>query len=145
MIAGLLLAERIPVILSTSMIGLLLLAIVTTPALTLFRNFLARKDLLVFSLAYLILIFSFFYSESYDYLLERLQIKIPLLVLPFAAASLEISHSQFKRLLAAFMIIILGVSLFTFLNYLTNQQEITEAYLRSKIMPGPVNHYPFSR
>ncbi len=133
-----------PALLSISMIGFILITILSNSTSELFKNFVYRKDLLIISITYVYLLSSFFYSDNYTYLFERLQIKLPFLMLPLVAASIKLNRRDIHILYFIFYVCTIVVAAYIFGNYVLNYENINEAYLRSKVMPTPINHIRFS-
>ena len=138
-------SERAPALLSIVMGGQLLSVFLLTPTRTLILNFVRNRAALIFTLGYLSLLFSFFYSDDYGYLWERLQIKLPLLLYPIAWANVgKFSESQLKLIFYTLVVTIVvsccGILIYYFIHF----EEVNQLYLQSKIMPGPINHIRFS-
>ncbi|TAE89055.1 MAG: O-antigen ligase domain-containing protein [Bacteroidetes bacterium] len=138
-------SERAPALLSIVMGGQLLSVFLLTPTKNLILNFVRNRAALIFTLGYVSLWFSFFYSDDYGYLWERLQIKLPLLLYPIAWANVgKFSESQLKLIFYTLVVTIVvsccGILIYYFIHF----EEVNQLYLQSKIMPGPINHIRFS-
>lgn len=133
-----------PFLLSISMGMLFVFTFLTTPTRLFFSNFFSRKDLLALSFVFIYLFAGFINSAHYDYLFQRLQIKLPFLLLPVCAASISLSKKSFHCILLVFVLCTFIVGLYTFGNYLVYYAEINAAYLKSKVMPTPMNHVRYS-
>jgi CDP-diglyceride synthetase len=97
-------AERAPAFLSIAMIGQLLSVILFTKPVRLWQNFYHNKAFFYFSFCYLFLLLSLFYSSNMHYLLERLQIKIPLLLYALVIPSIgTLSQVQKKSIFYSFI------------------------------------------
>ncbi|MCX6186349.1 MAG: hypothetical protein NTU43_05020, partial [Bacteroidetes bacterium] len=128
---------------SISMIGLALTAIFTLKKNGIKSKLLSRKDLLVLTGLFLFLIPSFFYSSNIHYLLERIQIQIPFLILPLAFIFFKpLSNRQFMLIYYFFLLGIFIISLDAFINYLNNSEAINQLYLQSRVMPTIIKHHP---
>jgi O-antigen ligase len=142
---GIIAGEKAPAILSITMIGQLLSVLLLTHPKKLWCNFIKNKAMAFFSLSFLFLLLSFFYSDNLKYLGERLQIKVPVLLYALIWPSIgALSKKQFKVIfysLIGVCVISAGAIL---TNYALHFEEINQLYLQSKIMPGPINHIRYS-
>ncbi|MFN7311924.1 MAG: O-antigen ligase family protein [Bacteroidota bacterium] len=144
-LGGIIVAEKAPAILSIAMGSQLLCILLFTQPKSILRNLLSDKGLFIFCFGYLFLLSSFFYSNNYNYLFERLQIKIPLLIAPIIWASAPVFDLKRIRLVVfSFTGIIFITASGIILNYLMHYDAVNQMYLESKIMPGPINHIRFS-
>lgn len=142
---GLIMAEWAPALLSICMIGFIGSVLLTTKPVDLWQQFKQDKAMVWLTVSYLFLMPSFFYSENLSYLAQRLQIKLPFLLLPFIWPSVQpLPKKNIVIILYSFIGVVFVTCIATFTNYLMNYEEINELYLRSKIMPGPVSHVRFS-
>ena len=92
---GIIAGEKAQALLSIGMAAQLLSVLLFTSPKQIWTNFIGNKAMLLFSLCYLFLLLSFFYSDNKLYLLERLQIKIPLLLyVLFSLRFVNISTNQ---------------------------------------------------
>ena len=131
-------------ILSLTMILFLVSTILFNNPQNLFKNFLYRKEFLALSGVFIFLFIGFINSESYAYIFQRLQVKLPFLILPICAASAIISRKSFHTVLYVFIVTTFISCLYTFANYLFYFDQINASYLHSKVMPSPINHVRFS-
>jgi O-antigen ligase len=142
---GIIAGEKAPSILSITMIAQLLSVLLLTHPKKLWSNFINNKAMAFFSLSFLFLLLSFFYSDNLKYLGERLQIKVPILLYALIWPSIgALSKKQFKVIfysLVGICVISAGAIL---TNYALHFEEINQLYLQSKIMPGPINHIRYS-
>ncbi|MES2690310.1 MAG: O-antigen ligase family protein [Bacteroidota bacterium] len=138
-------AEKAPALLSIAMICQALSILIFTSPKKLLQNFAAQKPLVIFSFCYLFLLLSFFYSDNFTYLFERLQIKIPLLLYPLICPSIgRLSPNQKRMIMLTAIGVILGSVIGILINYMLHFDQINQLYLQSKIMPGPIHHIRFS-
>ncbi len=99
----------------------------------------------VFTLPFFIVLFSGLWSEDYGYWLERLRIKLPFLVLPFAfAAGPKFSERQRDLGWYFFLWVMFLACLYVLAVYLSDYQNINESLGRGQAMPTPSNHIRFS-
>lgn len=142
---GIIVGEKAPALLSISMIGQVLSIILLTHPKKLWTNFVANKSMLLFSLSFVFLLISFFYSENLKYLGERLQIKLPILLYALAWPSIgSLNTKQLKIIFYALVTVCVISTAGILTNYALHFDEINQLYLQSKIMPGPINHIRFS-
>ena len=142
---GIIAGEKAPVILSITMIGQLLSVLLLTHPKKLWRNFINNKAMAFFSLSFLFLLLSFFYSDNLKYLGERLQIKVPILLYALIWPSIGIlSKKQIKAIFYSLVSVCVISAGGILTNYALHFEEINQLYLQSKIMPGPINHIRFS-
>ncbi len=142
---------------SISMIGFLLLAIFerqpekgTFPRL---RNTFKDNCLQLWEKkAYFAVMIPFFlvlatatYSVDVDYTLERLRIKLPLLIFPFAFISMpHLKKKDYYGLLYFFFLLMTIAGIGVGINYGLHQVEINQALTQGKHVPTPINHIRFS-
>ncbi|RMF27176.1 MAG: O-antigen ligase family protein [Bacteroidetes bacterium] len=145
-------------ILSLAMIGLVALALfqlrIVGPRVALgwrktlrqqWRRFLAYRAWLFVSVPFLLVLLSVPWSSDWGYTLERLRIKLPFLVLPFAFASMPTLKK--REILAVFyfvQLIVGALALYVLANYLADFEAINEQIGRGQPMPTPSNHIRFS-
>lgn len=146
-----------PFLLSVSMIGLVIINVFNlkvSPKVSLsihpdlkngFQCFLNDKSFLVITTFFFIVFFSGVFTEDFNYWLERLRLKIPFLVLPFAFASLPTFSRRQYRGLFYFLLILLTVTCVGIgINYALNFEEIITNIKRGQPVPTPRNHIRFS-
>lgn len=147
LMAGIFLLEFARVLPSLAMGGLLLTALLSNSPAQLLRNFYSNKLLLVFSVSFLFLLPTYFYSDNTHYFWERIQIQAPTFALPFAFANLRsLSKKQYYAVLYVFIGFLLVVTLGSLFIYVANFEAINRSYLHSKVIPNPfhVNHVRLS-
>lgn len=107
--------------------------------------FVANKSYVWLTLSVFILPLYFLNSSDLHYYGERVLIRVPFLVLPFAFAGITLlSGRAYQKLLCLFAFLAFVVALGTFINYLFNIDAINESYLRAKVMPSILNHVRLS-
>lgn len=156
---GLLLVAMIysPFLLSVSMIMLVMIAVFDIqiePQFTVGLNpnlkknlgiFLANNAYLAVTLCFFIVLVSGLISEDFSYWLERLRLKLPFLVLPFAFASIQpLSQRQYFGLFYFLLLVIFLTSIGIGINYILHFDEIQVAIGRGQSIPTPRNHIRFS-
>ena len=145
-------------VLSVSMIGLLVLALfqleIEGPQVRVFirrnlkenfRGYWKYKAWLVVSVPFLIVLISALWSGDVDYSLERLRIKLPFLVLPFAFASMPpLRKNEIFTILYFLLVMMSIISLYVLTNFLVNFDEIMAQLGKGGHLPTPSNHIRFS-
>ena len=142
---------------SVSMIGLLVISVfhldlskgfplTFNPSLSSnFKKLLSSKVYLVVTVFFFLVLVSGLWSEDTNYLMERLRIKLPFLLLPFAFISIPpFSQRQYLSLFYFLIVLMFFSSLMVGTNYLLDFESITEAINRGKVIPTPMNHIRFS-
>ncbi len=110
-----------------------------------FQKLWKRKDLLALTAFFLLVFCSAIYSTDSTYLLERLRIKLPFLILPFAFVSIPSFNEKQYNSLFYFLIIIMTLSAISVgLNYLLDYENIHESMRRGQTIPTPMNHIRYS-
>ena len=145
-------------VLSVSMIALLALALfqleIDGPQVRVFfrktlkdnfRKYWKHKAWLAVSVPFLLVLISVLWSSDVDYTLERLRIKLPFLVLPFAFASMPALRKKEIFTILYFLLAMMSIiSLYVLTNFLVNFDEIMEQLGRGGHLPTPSNHIRFS-
>jgi len=100
---------------------------------------------LVITLYFWIVLFSFWQVEDSSFLLERLRIKVPFLLLPLAFLGLpRFQKSTFYKILV-FFISLMSVSVAAvLLNYVLHFEEVNLMLKQGQSMATPCNHIRFS-
>ncbi len=133
------------VLMSIGMIGLLVNALINADLKSNFRRFIENKALLGLTGIFLLYLFSGLNSENFEFWVERLRIKLPFLILPFAILAIpRFPASVYYRLLYAFFWLIGGLCLFSLAQFLLDYEAITYGYRAGKVMPTAVMHIRFS-
>jgi O-antigen ligase len=130
--------------LSISMIGLVLSVFIANKPADVFKAFIRNKALVSLSLGFVWLLFFYFNSSNTVYYFSRLQIKLPLLLLPVAFAGLKIERRTYLSFFSFYVAVTFIIGIVTFSNYLVNYASINASYLEAKVMPTIINHVRFS-
>jgi O-antigen ligase len=147
-----------PFLLSLSMIGLLMLSLIRFPgegaskysfntkAFQCIANYRNHLALVVVPLFFGIVLFSAWQTTGdTHYLLERLRIKLPFLILPFAFLGLpKFSSRQVNQVLFFLLIFMTINSIGVGINYLLHFDDIQFGLSRGHAMPTPRNHIRYS-
>ncbi len=145
-------------VLSVSMIALIVLAVfqikIEGPRVslsfrdTLLQNLRAWRDYkawLFVPIPFLLVLVSALWSQDVDYTLERLRIKLPFLVLPFAFASMPALRKREIFTILYFLLVLMSViSLYVLIDFLANFQAVMETLGRGGHLRTPSNHIRFS-
>ncbi len=110
-----------------------------------FLNLFSNKAYLACSIFFFIVLISGLWSEDTPYWLERLRIKLPFLLMPFAIISIPpFSERQYMSLFYFLVILMFFSSLIVGVNYLLHFETITETIKRGKSIPTPMHHIRYS-
>lgn len=110
-----------------------------------FRNLFRQPALAALALLLLVPALSGLWSADHAYWLERVRVRLPFLVMPWAFANLPFLdtrrlHAVLYLLVGIMAVICLGV----LGNYFLHRQEIMQAMFEGRPMPVPRNHIRFS-
>lgn len=144
LVLSLYLHEMSKALLSISMIGFVLSVFVASGPGAVLKSFIRNKSFVFLALCFIGLLLSYFNSEDSAYYFGRLQIKLPLLLLPIAFAGVVIDKRKYSTILAFYVLLTFLVAGITFGNYLVNYVSINDSYLKAKVMPTIINHVRFS-
>ena len=110
-----------------------------------FHALLRNKAFLIIPVYFFIVLSGVFYSDDYGYLLERLRIRLPFLVLPFAFISFPpFPKRYYEGILYFFLLFMFLASIVITFNYWQDYETITQLMGKGKPIPTPVNHIRFS-
>lgn len=141
-LVGMLLSEAA---ISIGMIALIGNAVLNWGVGGLFRRFLHHKALLGLTGIFIFYLLSGLWSEDTTFLLRRLRLSLPLLILPFGMLSLpRFDRRDYYSLLYGFFWAVVVLSVYSLALYVKDYQQITELYKRGKVLPTPVMHIRFS-
>lgn len=141
-IVGLLLSRAT---MSIGMISLAACLILKGNYRTLWDEFKSQPLLWVITIYFFIILLSGLYSDNWGWLGNRLLLKLPFLVMPFAILALpKLDRHIYYRFLALFFFLILGTALWILGWYVSNYATMNEAYLAGTVLPTPVMHIRYS-
>jgi len=110
-----------------------------------FSEILKDKSFLVITIPFFLVLFSSVYSTDWHYTLERLRIKLPFLLLPFAFFSLpDLDKKDFQKVLFFQLFLACVAAIGVGVNYLIDFENITTELSRGGAIPTPGNHIRFS-
>ena len=126
--------------------GLIILQALLHPQpLTCLRAFLRNRSFLFPTLIFFIFLISGLWSVNLDYFLDRMQVKLPFLLLPYAFFTApQMTKRKIHSFLAYFVVLISLLSMYALFNYALHYQELTASYLEAKTLEVPFNHIRFS-
>jgi O-antigen ligase len=95
---------------------------------------------------FFIYLLSGLYSDNMHYWGERLQIKLPYLLLPLSFATLRLTKETLYSIFYVLFITILISAIGCLINFVMHYEAIVESYLHAKTMPTPprIGHIRFS-
>ncbi|MCS6822824.1 MAG: O-antigen ligase family protein [Cytophagaceae bacterium] len=132
-------------------IGMMLIlagALLAGDCLNYLRKIWRSKMLLSLAFVFVIVAFSFFFSENKKEFFERLVLKLPFLIFPYAIVVLmDIKCSRwFAYLLLFFSLCVSLVCVCSLINYAKNYEQINQMYKMAHVIPLPfdINHIRFS-
>lgn len=141
-LAGLLFSEAA---MSIGMIGLAVNAVFNKNIGRNFHTFVQNRVLLGFTAIFFIVLVSGLWSENLDWLSNRLQMKLPFLLLPFAIVALpRFDKSVFFPVLAGFFWVVSAVCVYSVGIYVLDFETTNEAYKQGHVLFTPVMHIRFS-
>lgn len=110
-----------------------------------FRAFVQNRVLLGFTAIFFIVLVSGLWSENLNWLSNRLQMKLPFLLLPFAMVALpRFDKGVFFPILAGFFWVVSAVCVYSVGLYVLDFETTTEAYKQGHVLFTPVMHIRFS-
>ncbi len=132
-------------LMSIGMMGLLLNAVVHHELGKNIRLFWKNKALVAIASIFLLYLLSAPVSENTEWLMGRLRIKLPLLIMPFALVAIpRMDKKVFFPVLYGFFYLIFVLCCISLAQFLTDFEAIAEKYKAGQIMPTPVHHIRFS-
>lgn len=110
------------------------------------RGLLRNKAWLIITVPFFLVVLTAPYStEDFPYLLERLRIKLPYLILPFVFFSVpQLTRKEYQHIFYAFLILMGFSSLQVLIHYLLHFDEINVLISQGQPIPTPTNHIRFS-
>ncbi|MFK8005114.1 MAG: O-antigen ligase family protein [Saprospiraceae bacterium] len=109
------------------------------------QNFISNKAYLAVTIFFFLILVTGIYSSDMNYWLERLRIKLPFLLLPFAFASIpQMKEREYLSIFYFYLILLFGSSLLVGFDYWQNYVIITDNLGKGQPIPTPVNHIRYS-
>ena len=104
-----------------------------------------RKDFLTITLFFFIVLCSGIYSSDFGYLGERLRIKLPFLLLPFAFISIpSFSERQYLSFFYCLIVVVTFSAVSVAINYWLHYEAIHLNMQKGQGIPTPMNHIRYS-
>ncbi len=130
---------------TVSMVALAVIGLVRPDIGDVFRRFWDNKAHVALTLIFFIVLLSGLYSENTAYLLDRLRIKLPFLLLPLAFAGIPpFSRKQYHSLLYTLVILMTLSSLFVIVDIFVYWGMYMDQIGKSGSVPTPIDHIRFS-
>ncbi len=130
---------------TVSMVTLAAIGLVRPDIGDVFKKFWANKAYVAITLVFLVALLSGLYSENIAYLLERLRIKLPFLLLPLAFAGIPaFSQKQYRILLYTLVVLMTLSSLFVLIDLFFYWGMYMDRIGKSGSVPTPIDHIRFS-
>jgi len=131
---------------SIGMIGIVLLYFISKGWKKPFNY--SSKDITLFFLApiFILYIIGGLWTYDFPYWTDRVQVKIPLLLVPFGfwAVNEIITRKTIDLVLCLFLFLSFATALGSFIYYLFHYAEITESYKSAKTIPTIIGHIRYS-
>ena len=112
------------------------------------KNSFTRNDLTLFFLApvFILYIIGGLWTYDFTYWIERVQVKIPLLFVPFGFLAIKemISRRSIDIVFLLFLFLSFATAMGSFIYYLMHFAEITESYKSAKTIPTIIEHIRYS-
>ncbi|MBR9922340.1 MAG: hypothetical protein GYB31_16000 [Bacteroidetes bacterium] len=103
------------------------------------------KAFILISIPFFLVLFSALWSGDTGYTIERLRIKLPFLILPFAFVSMPRLTKREVLTVLYFLVLVMTIAcVYVGMNYLANFDAVNEMIGKGKPIPTPSNHIRFS-
>lgn len=132
-------------LLSVSMISLFVFALLQDNLISNAKQFFKSPAFVLITAVFFLGLLSFLNTENSDYYLNRIRLKLPFLILPFAFFSLkDFSKTLFNNILYFFFVLVCCISVVLLCIYGFNFDYYNEIYGAGRIIPTPIQHIRFS-
>lgn len=109
------------------------------------QKFISNKAYLAVTFFFFLILLTGIYSADMKYLLERLRIKLPFLILPLAFVSMpRLEEKEYLSIFYFFLFLLFGSAILVGFGYLQNYETITDGLGKGQPIPTPVNHIRYS-
>ena len=109
------------------------------------RHYVRHPVWISMSLLFLLYLIGGLGTEDTGYWLDKVQVKLPFLAMPFAVAALPgLSKKSISWVLSFFVVITTICSLIVLIRYAIQSDSFTENYIQGMVMPTPLNHIRYS-
>lgn len=134
-----------PAVMSIAMMALVFLAIISPQKGRVWQVFKSTPALWSISGLCILFAISGLYSDDKAEYIGRLQLYAPYLFLPVAVLAIpKFGKREYYSILSLFFWLIVGISIYLTLYYITHFEEMNEAYKRGQVLPTPIMHIHFS-
>ncbi|MBK7871216.1 MAG: O-antigen ligase family protein [Saprospiraceae bacterium] len=141
-LTGLLFSEML---MSSGMIGLMIIAVFNRNIKHNFYTFLQNPALLGLAGIFGIVLMSGLWSSNGAWLMNRLQMKLPFLLLPFAILAIpKFDKKVYFPILAGFFYLVSVVCAYSIIHFILNYDIMIEGYKQGHVLFTPVMHIRFS-
>lgn len=110
-----------------------------------FRKFLRAPGFWLPMLVFLPYLLSGLWSEDQAMFWQKVQLRLPFLILPFAFYSFEaLSKQMFRYILLGFVLLMTVSGIIVLIDFLQHYREVVDQYLHAKTIDTPFNHIRYS-
>lgn len=132
-------------LMSMGTIGLFLLALLQLDLGQKWRQFIHNPAMVGLTALFFLYFIGGLGSQDTPYWLDKVRIKLPFAILPFAFVALpDLSGKTLRKLLAAFVGITVLSVLVVWLRYALQPDQYAQPYIQGMVMPTPLNHIRYS-
>jgi len=129
---------------SIGMMGLLGISLLFFGPL-MFKRYFERKEMLVLSLFFIIVLVSGIYSTDKEDWLNWVRIKLPYLALPLAFAPMaRLEDKKFTLILYGYMLVFFTSTSVVLSNYFAHYQQMNESFFKGGSIPMPFSHIRYT-
>jgi O-antigen ligase len=127
------------------MIGLIANAVLHPNIYNRIQLFIKDKIAVALTLLFFLMLISYFQSDNVGYWAERVRVKLPFLILPFAMCILfPMEKRKFELLLFVFWISIVSFCVYSSFHFLLHYDAIIQSYAAAQTLWTPKDHIRFS-
>lgn len=135
----------LPAVLTISIISFPVIALLDGNFKQKWVDFKSNKAYLAVTSLFFIIAFSGLYSELTSFYWDRVRVALPFLILPIAFSSLpKLTKKQFQQFYYFLITTVFIVSVYTFINYLSNYAFLNEQLNHGRPIPTPIHHIRYS-
>ncbi len=110
-----------------------------------FKTFIQNKALIALTSIFFIVLLSGLWSENTVWLMDRLRMKLPFLLMPLAIVAIpSFTKKTYYSILAVFFWITVIICIYSISQYLFNYEAMNAAYKQGQVLFTPVMHIRFS-
>lgn len=132
-------------LISLGMISIIVSSLIDGNLASKTKAFFKNKAFLFFLLIFILHFISIFWSSDLPYFWDRINIKLPFLLLPFAfLSSHKLRPQDYKLILNYFVGCSLMAVFWSLGHFISDYQNYIEIYSKGQILPTPIQHIRFS-